>query len=747
MEDFKNNIIYICLIYINMFFIMIVMKKCFKINNFSYGFFTFMFILASIIYCFYSSLLKRFLYRLLFILLIILFSLLFIYYNTGYLMKLYNLNIKYVTELNNSIYNGEMTAFYQFKVILAIIIPLLMFLTLWISNKVWSNFILLITTSSMVFFWHYGYTEAIKKYTPYFIIISIITYCISTYMSNIDDLKYREVKIFISSKKIVVYVVMISFFITVVQGFLPKEIGGKYNRESAKKIINKFSTNRRDLENVYNISSSGYTNTDKKLGGPITIDNKEVFKVKADRPYYLRGISKEYYDGFSWKGIQNNYERVDKNNYALEPKGSNILSILGESKVDYITIYPKYINTSTLFAPMYTTGVDIKGEKVFYDKDNNFIASNDINKEYTVKFYNDNLKYSVMSNNIYNKKNIITTIMDYGYKRSLSLEPEKFKEYDVYLQLPDNIPKRVFDLVKNITKGEKDPGEKVFRIYQYLNENYKYSLEVPPLSDGKEFVDNFLFKEKRGYCTYFATAATIMCRIAGIPARYVEGFNMTYDKDTNGLFIVSNKNAHAWSEVLIDPLSNSWSILDTVPSAPDEIQRDLEKQKENVNQGSAKIEEHNKNNIKKTEEKTIEKEEIKNYKEWYFSSLFGLLLLMLFSIIVRILIIVNNRRKVIKAKSIIPLYLYIISRLKSIGIYKNENEGDKEFIQNIEDVSLKFKMEEIIEHVYIEFYGEKQNIIEYNEKEELYEFIEKYIKENQGRGKYYTVKFFRRIKS
>lgn len=747
MKDFKKNIIYMFLIYINMFFIMIVMKKCFKINNFSYGFFTLMFILASIIYFLYNELLKRSLYKFLFTLFIILFSSLFIYYNTDYLMKLYNLNIKYIIELNNSIYNGEVTSFYQFKVIFAIIIPLLMILTFWISNKVWPKFILLITASCMVFFWHYGYTETTKKYTSYFILISIITYCISTHINNIDDLKYRGIKTFISSKKIVVYVVTLSFLITAVQSFLPKEIQGRYNKESAKKIINKFSTSKRDLGNVYNISSSGYTNTDRKLGGPITIDNKEVFKVKSDRPYYLRGISKEYYDGFSWKGIQNSYERVDKSNYALEPKGSNILSIVGEAKIDYITIYPKYIKTSTLFAPMYATAVDIKGEKIFYDKDNNFIASNDIDKEYTVKFYNDNLKYSVMSHNIYDKKNIITTVMDYGYKRSSSLEPEKFKEYDVYLQLPDNIPKRVFDLVKNITKGEKDPGEKVLKIYQYLNENYKYSLQVEPLSDGKEFVDNFLFKEKRGYCTYFATAATIMCRIAGIPARYVEGFNMTYDKDTNGLFIVSNKNAHAWSEILIDPLSNSWSILDTVPSAPDEIQRELEKEKKNVNHESTNIEKENKGNVEKVQEKTIENEETKNYTDRYLKYLLGLLLLITFLIIGRILIIVNNRRKVIKAKSIIPLYLYIISRLKFIGIYKNESEGDKEFIERIEDVSLRFKMEEIIEYVYKEFYGEKENIIEYKKKEELYKFIEKYIKENQGKGKYYAVKFLKRIKS
>lgn len=742
MKNFKKDVTCIFLVYINIFFIMKVMEKCFKINNFSYIFFNLLFILGVIIYLLYRFILKRLLYKFLFTLLIILLSLLWSYYNINYLTKLFSLNAKYIMELNSGIYNGSITYFYQFKLIFIIIIPLIIALILRISDKISPTIVSVVILSCMVFFWHYGYTETIKKYTSYFILISIITYAISSNIRNIDELRDKGIDISISSNKILIYIIILGFLITGFQSFLPKEISGKYNKESSEKFINKFSNSKRDIENAYNLSSSGYTNTDKKLGGPITIDNSEVFKVKGDRSYYLRGISKEYYDGFSWKGIQNNYGRVSKGSSALEPKSSSAFSILGESKVDYITIYPKYIRTSTLFAPLYSVDIDIKGEKVFYDKDNNFIAANDINKEYTVKFYNDNLKYSVISDNIYSKKNTIANTMDYGYKRSLSLEPEKFKEYEVYLQLPNNIPKRVFDLVQNITKGEKDPGGKVFKIYDYLHKNYKYSLQVKPLSEENEFVDNFLFVEKKGYCTYFATAATVMCRIAGIPARYVEGFNMTYDKDVNGLFIVSNKNAHAWTEILIDPLSNSWSILDTVPSAPEEIQRTLEEQGPDKNYENTQLKESNKNNIKKVEEEAVGKEEIKNEKKSYFKYLLGLILLMLFLMILRILIMISNRRKLIKSRSIIPLYLYITRRLKTIDIYKTESEGEKEFIHRIEDIYLKFKMEEIIEYVYNEFYGEKEDIVEYKRKEELYKFIEKYIKENVGKGKYYFVRFF-----
>ncbi|PRR79454.1 Protein-glutamine gamma-glutamyltransferase [Clostridium liquoris] len=741
METFKKNIIYVSLTYVNIFFIMRVMEKCFKINNFSYVFFNFLFILAAMIYYLYRFLLKRPLHKFLFTFLMILSMGLWVYFNMDYFTQIFKLNIKYVMDLNNNIYNGETTYFYQLKLLFIFTIPLLIVLILWIGDKVFPNCILLVTVSSMLFFWNYGYTETVKKYTFYFILISIITYSINSYIRSIDELKSSGVGISIAYSKILLYIVILGFLISGVQSFLPKEIQGKYNKEKSEEFINKFSINRRDIKNVYNLSSSGYNNTDTKLGGPITIDNKQVFKVKADRPYYLRGTSKEYYDGFSWKGVQNNYGRINKDSSILEPKSSNSLSIVGESKIDYITIYPDYISTSTLFAPMYATNINIKGEKVFYDKDNNFVTSNDTHKEYTVKFYNDDLKYSVISDNIDSKKNIITTIMDYGYKHSLSLEPEKFKQYNVYLQLPDNIPKRVFDLVDNITSGEKDPGEKVFKIYDYLHKNYKYSLQVQQLPEGKEFVDNFLFTEKKGYCTYFATAATVMCRIAGIPARYVEGFNMTYDKDADGLFIVSNKNSHAWAEILIDPISNSWSILDTVPSAPEEVERAQQEERKKEAYEDTQPQETNRNNVKKTEEDIINKEQVKNEKKSYWAYLLSLLLLIILLIIARILMIIRNKRKIIKSKSIIPLYLYIIKRIRTIGIYKDESQGEKEFIQSIEDISLRFKMEELVEYVYKEFYGEKEDTVEYNKKEELYKFIEKYIKENQGKGKYYVVKF------
>ena len=50
---------------------------------------------------------------------------------------------------------------------------------------------------------------------------------------------------------------------------------------------------------------------------------------------------------------------------------------------------------------------------------------------------------------------------------------------------------------------------------------YVYDNEYEP---DDESIAYFLFTSKRGNCTNYATSMTLMARMLGLPARYVEGF-------------------------------------------------------------------------------------------------------------------------------------------------------------------------------------------------------------------------------
>ena len=83
----------------------------------------------------------------------------------------------------------------------------------------------------------------------------------------------------------------------------------------------------------------------------------------------------------------------------------------------------------------------------------------------------------------------------------------------------------------------------------------EYSLEPGEL-EGDDYVSDFLFSKKEGYCTAYASAATLLLRYMGVPARYAEGYLIkTNDEaeDADGMITVSvtDNDAHAWCEVYV----------------------------------------------------------------------------------------------------------------------------------------------------------------------------------------------------
>ncbi len=92
----------------------------------------------------------------------------------------------------------------------------------------------------------------------------------------------------------------------------------------------------------------------------------------------------------------------------------------------------------------------------------------------------------------------------------------------------------------------------------------RYSLNADKMPRGEEdFALWFLENADTGYCVHFATAATVLLRSAGIPARYVTGYavNVRAGEEVT----VTAAQAHAWVEYY-DSDRLCWVILDPTPS-------------------------------------------------------------------------------------------------------------------------------------------------------------------------------------
>lgn len=112
------------------------------------------------------------------------------------------------------------------------------------------------------------------------------------------------------------------------------------------------------------------------------------------------------------------------------------------------------------------------------------------------------------------------------------------------------ISPEMYDLAHEITEGCKSDYEKYCAIEQWFGENgFVYDLDFVPQSTETEY---FVFDSKRGICSDFATATTLLARAAGLPARYTEGFALTEDcRDELGVYNVTAAQAHAYTQVYV----------------------------------------------------------------------------------------------------------------------------------------------------------------------------------------------------
>ena len=116
----------------------------------------------------------------------------------------------------------------------------------------------------------------------------------------------------------------------------------------------------------------------------------------------------------------------------------------------------------------------------------------------------------------------------------------------VYTALPQ-LPARVRAAAREAAGEEESPYLQATRLMDYLkNGEFRYTLTPGSVPKDRDFVDYFL-ETKQGYCTYFASAMTVMARSLGIPARLVSGYGLQY-RDGDGNWVALQKNAHAWVE-------------------------------------------------------------------------------------------------------------------------------------------------------------------------------------------------------
>jgi hypothetical protein len=82
---------------------------------------------------------------------------------------------------------------------------------------------------------------------------------------------------------------------------------------------------------------------------------------------------------------------------------------------------------------------------------------------------------------------------------------------------------------------------------------FQYSLQGPERDASIDAIEDFVSKNRRGHCEYFATALALMLRSQGIPSRVVLGYHCDEWHEDEKYYQVRQLHAHAWVEAFLNP--------------------------------------------------------------------------------------------------------------------------------------------------------------------------------------------------
>lgn len=144
-------------------------------------------------------------------------------------------------------------------------------------------------------------------------------------------------------------------------------------------------------------------------------------------------------------------------------------------------------------------------------------------------------------------------------------------EWQTYCSLPETTRQGAAAFVEHLSNEKISNTAKADIIAAQVTDSALYDTRPGKMPAGEiDFALWFLREGDRGYCVHFATAATVLLRAAGIPARYVTGYMLEAEAGTT--VTVTEENAHAWTEYY-EPNLGIWLPLETTPAASTPVQR------------------------------------------------------------------------------------------------------------------------------------------------------------------------------
>ncbi len=251
---------------------------------------------------------------------------------------------------------------------------------------------------------------------------------------------------------------------------------------------------------------------------PFKPTGQSILRIRSNTSElkYLRGISYGDYTGSGFSADPTPYS---------EPSAESMLCFIGRS-IDSTTPHKVSIE--------YYSGAGILLTPYFF---------------YTNLYYSDDIKVLGQEKKFEFYFKTLSDPLNTGvsFKGEEELQYRKFV-YENYLSLPESTRVAILSYLQGVGINESTSIDDIAR---HVQGAATYTLDFQRIPDGADVALHFLTVSKEGICQHYATAATVIYRALGIPARYVTGYSCP-SVLVNEWTDITDVNAHAWVEVYCD---------------------------------------------------------------------------------------------------------------------------------------------------------------------------------------------------
>lgn len=304
------------------------------------------------------------------------------------------------------------------------------------------------------------------------------------------------------------------------------------------------------------------------IAGSVHLPAGEVLNYtnSANGPSYLEGFTYNMFDGHTWSSTINATDS--------HPYGANTLLPLDVTRTDTVQVQ----TTVTIVQPPESTKHYIFGaaQPVNFDVDTVVYTDgmSDATTSSSTSMWTQKSPLTVGERYQVTSVEFPTVTQDSSYYKGLPLPTDNTDFWSknsnymllqmLYTQYPRDLSPNEKSTLTQWTHGATDTYTALKMLEAHLSDQnlFTYSLANESVPSNVNAVD-WLLQTRQGYCTYYASAMSIMARQLGIPTRVVSGFSHGHFDARRKVWVVQGDDAHSWVQAYLP--TYGWVSFDPTP--------------------------------------------------------------------------------------------------------------------------------------------------------------------------------------